>query len=156
MPCVRQMIEVYERYGGAVAAVMRVGSDEVARYGVIDGTPVADRVYRVRGIVEKPDPAAAPSDLATVHAWILPPEIFPTLARTPPGKDGEIWLVDAIVDLLGEQPVHALEFEGQRYDAGDKLEFLQASIEFGLRRPDIGPPLRRYLERLLLGESSPS
>ena len=149
VPCLRQMIEVHERYGGAVAAVMQVPPADIPKYGVIDGEQIADRVYRVRGIIEKPKVEAAPSDLAAVHAWILPGRIFDILEHTPPGKDGEIWLVDAIGSLLDEQPVYALRFEGRRFDTGDKLEYLQACIEFAIRRPDLGPPLRRYLETLL-------
>jgi UTP--glucose-1-phosphate uridylyltransferase len=87
-----------------------------------------------------------------VHAWILPGRIFPLLANTPPGKDGEIWLVDAIAALINEQPVFALEFEGRRYDAGNKLEYLQASIDFALERPDLAEGLRAYLEKVV-GES---
>lgn len=149
VPCIRQMMSVHERYGGAVAAVMRVPDADVPKYGVIAGERVEESVYRVTGLVEKPPIESAPSNLATVHAWILPPRIFALLAETPPGKDGEIWLVDAIARLLDEQPVHAVEFEGRRYDAGNKLEFLQATIDFALRRDDLGPPLRAYLERIL-------
>ncbi len=149
VPCLRQLLEVHERYGGAVAAVMPVARADIPKYGVIDAERIADRVYRVRGIVEKPSTQTAPSNLATVHAWILPGRIFEILEQTPPGKDGEIWLVDAIGTLLEEQPVHALEFQGRRFDTGNKLEFLQACINFALRRPDLGPPLRRYLEAAL-------
>lgn len=149
VPCTRQMIDAYERYGGAVAAVMRVPETDVPKYGIIDAEPMGDRVYRIRRIVEKPSVEAAPSNLATVHAWILPPRIFPILAETPPGRDGEIWLVDAIETLLQEQPVYAVEFDGRRYDAGNRLEFLQATIDFALRRPDLGPDLRRYLKNVM-------
>jgi UTP--glucose-1-phosphate uridylyltransferase len=148
-PCVKQMIDAYEQYGGAITGVMRVADADVPKYGVIDAEPVGDRVYRVRGIVEKPSLESAPSNLAAVHAWILPPRIFEILANTPPGKDGEIWLVDAIATLITEEPVYALEFTGRRYDAGNKLEFLQASIDFALQRPDLGPSLRTYMERKL-------
>ncbi len=153
VPCLRQMIDVYQRHGGAVAGVIRVPDEEVSRYGVIEAEPLEERVYRIRGIVEKPPLDSAPSNLATVHAWILPPRIFALLADTPPGKDGEIWLVDAVVRLLHEQPVYALEFEGRRYDAGNKLEFLQATIDFALRRPDLGPGLLRYLKTVVAGET---
>jgi UTP--glucose-1-phosphate uridylyltransferase len=153
VPCTRQLIDAYERYGGAVAAVMRVPQSDVSKYGIIDPEPIGDRVYRIRRIVEKPPVEAAPSNLATVHAWILPPRIFAILAETPPGKDGEVWLVDAIETLLQEEPVFAVEFEGKRYDAGNKLEFLQATIDFALRRPDLGPGLRAYLKSVLSPES---
>jgi UTP--glucose-1-phosphate uridylyltransferase len=155
-PCLRQMIDAYERYGGAVAAVMRVPDADVPKYGVIDGEQVSDRVYRVRSIVEKPPLDAAPSNLAAVHAWILPPRIFPLLAATPPGKDGEIWLVDAIAALIAEQPVFAVEFDGRRYDAGNKLEYLQASIDFALQRPDLAEGLRAYLAKVVEGTHATS
>jgi UTP--glucose-1-phosphate uridylyltransferase len=148
-PCLRQMIDVYEQYGGAVAGVMRVPDADVPKYGVIDGEQVGDRAYRVRSIVEKPPLNEAPSNLAAVHAWILPGRIFPLLAATPPGKDGEIWLVDAIVALMKEQPVFAVEFDGRRYDAGNKLEYLQASIDFALQRPDLADGLRAYLKQVV-------
>jgi UTP--glucose-1-phosphate uridylyltransferase len=148
-PCVRQLIDIYERYGGAVAGVMRVPEADVPKYGVIDAEQVADRVHRVHSIVEKPSLNEAPSNLAAVHAWILPPRIFPLLAATPPGKDGEIWLVDAIAALIQEEPVYAFEFHGRRYDAGSKLEYLQASIDFALRRPDLGDGLRAYLKTVV-------
>lgn len=150
VPCVQQMIDVYDRYGGAVAAVMPVPQRDVAKYGVIDPEPVADRVYRVKGIIEKPSPDRAPSNLASVHAWILPPRIFELLAETEPGQGGEIWLVDAIRRLIEEEPVYALEFEGKRYDAGNKLEFLQATIDLALRRDDLRDDLLEYLRSLPL------
>lgn len=147
-PCLRQMLDIYERYGGAVAAVMRVPDADVPRYGIIDGEQVAERVYRVRSIVEKPSLDQAPSNLAAVHAWILPPRTFELLEATPPGRDGEIWLVDAIASLIREEPVYALEFVGRRYDAGNRLEYLQATIDFALRRPDLAGGLRGYLAKL--------
>ncbi len=155
-PCIKQMIDVYERHGGAVTAVMRVPDADVSKYGVIDADQIEDRVYRLRSIVEKPPREEAPSNLATVHAWILPPRIFPILAATPPGKDGEIWLVDAIATLISEESVFALEFEGRRYDAGNKLEFLQASIDFALDRPDLRDGLLAHMRRVLAEEPSPT
>ena len=151
VPCVRQMIDVFDHHQGAVTAAMRVSEADISKYGVIDGDQVEDRVYRLRGIIEKPPAQSAPSNLAAVHGWILPPRIFSILENTPPGKDGEIWLVDAIEALLREEPVFALEFEGRRYDAGNKLEFLQAQIDFALRRPDLGPPFKQYLQDLARG-----
>ncbi len=146
VPCIKQMIDVYDRLDGSVAAVMWVPDDQISQYGVIDGEPVGDRVYRLRGIVEKPPRDHAPSNLAAVHAWILSPRIFDILAQTPPGKGGEIWLVDAIAELIREEPVYAYEFEGRRYDVGSKLGLLEASIDFALRRDDLGPQLRSYME----------
>jgi UTP--glucose-1-phosphate uridylyltransferase len=148
-PGVQDLTAVYDQHGGAVAGVMNVRADEVSKYGIIDAEPLADRTYRLRRIVEKPEPAQAPSTLATVHAWVLPPRIFEILEHTPPGKDGEIWLVDAIATLLTEEPVYAAEFRGKRYDAGDRLQFLQATVDFALRRPELREPLRRHLEEAL-------
>lgn len=152
VPCLRQMMDVHHRYGGAVAAAMRIDPDQASSYGVVDGERVEDRVYRVRRMVEKPTPGAAPSNLAVVHAWVLPPRIFPILAATPPGRNGEIWLVDAIGTLLEEMPIYALEFEGHFYDTGSRLELLQASIDFALRRPDLAPALRQYLRGVMSEE----
>jgi UTP--glucose-1-phosphate uridylyltransferase len=147
-PCIRQLIDVYERYGGAVAGVMRVPDADVPKYGILDAEDLGGGIHKMRGIVEKPKLEDAPSNLAAVHAWVLPPKIFPILAETKPGKDGEIWLVDAIMELARQETVYAVEFAGHRYDAGNKLEFLQATIDFALRRPDLGPQLRQYLAGL--------
>lgn len=149
VPCLRQMAEVHARFGGAVGAVMRVPPEQVSQYGVVEAEPVDGPVYRVRSIVEKPLPGEAPSNLAAVHAWILPPRIFGILAETPPGKGGEIWLVDAIQELIREEPVYALEFEGRRYDVGHRLGLLQASIDFALEREDMGLELRAYLKAVV-------
>jgi UTP--glucose-1-phosphate uridylyltransferase len=148
------MIDVYEKYGSAVTAVMRVSDADISKYGVIDADQVEDRVHRLKSIIEKPPRDQAPSNLAAVHAWVLPPRIFPILASTPPGKDGEIWLVDAIATLIKEEPVYALEFVGKRYDAGNKLEYLEASIDFALERPDLRDGLRAHMRRVLDAEPS--
>jgi len=149
VPCIRQLIDVYEQFGGAVTGVMEVADSDVSKYGIVDPEPITDRLSRVRAFVEKPPLEQAPSNLAQVHAWILPPRIFEVLEHTAPGKDGEIWLADAIDQLISEEPVYAYRFEGRRYDAGNKLEFLQANIDFALRRPDLGPGLRAYMESVL-------
>jgi UTP--glucose-1-phosphate uridylyltransferase len=149
VPCIRQLVEVYEQFGGAVTAVMEVADADVSKYGIVDPEPITDRLSRVRGFVEKPPLASAPSNLAQVHAWILPPRIFDILEHTAPGKDGEIWLADAIDQLISEEPVYAYRFEGRRYDAGNKLELLQANIDFALRRPDLAPGLRAYMKSVL-------
>jgi UTP--glucose-1-phosphate uridylyltransferase len=149
VPVVKQMIDVYDRYGGAVAAVMRVSDEDVPKYGIVDpDEQLSERVYRIKGVVEKPPKDRAPSNLAGVHAWILPPRIFELLSGTGAGKDGEIWLVDAVLELIKEEPVYALEFEGRRYDAGNKLEYLQAMVDFALKREDLGPGFRKYLKSL--------
>jgi len=151
VPCLRQMIEVYERYQCSVVAVERIPRDRISGYGVIAGRPIEERIYRLDDVVEKPAPEEAPSDLAIVGRYILTPEIFDALARVKPGKGGEIQLTDALRRLLKHQVIYAYEFQGIRYDAGTTLGFLKAAVEFALRRPDIGEEFRTYLRSLNLG-----
>ncbi len=148
VPCLRQLIQVYERYGSSVMAVMRVAQANIPKYGVIAATAIDDRVYQVTDLVEKPSLENAPSDLAAVKGYVLTPEIFEELEQTQPGKGGEIWLSDAIKSLMRRQKVLALEFEGRRYDAGNKLEFLQATVDFALKREDLRDDFRTYLKTL--------
>jgi UTP--glucose-1-phosphate uridylyltransferase len=129
---------------------MAVPEAQLSRYGIVAATPVAGRVYRVSGIVEKPAAGTAPTNLASVKATILSPTIFELLERTPRGQGGETWLADAINDLARIEPVFACEFDGRRYDPGDKLGFLQATVEFALAREDLGPAFREYLKSLEL------
>ena len=147
-PCLRQLIDVYDQYGASVMAVMRVPQEKIPKYGVIAANPIGERVYEVLDLVEKPSIEAAPSDLAAVKGYVLTPEIFEELERTPPGKGGEIWLSDAIKLLMRRQKVFALEFRGKRYDAGNKLEFLQATVDFALKRGDLDGDFRAYLKSL--------
>jgi UTP--glucose-1-phosphate uridylyltransferase len=149
-PVCRQLIDVHERYEGSVLAVMQVPEEHLSRYGVIDGEPLGDRVYRVSRLVEKPQPGTAPTNLAGVKGHILTPDIFAILAETPRGQGGEIWLADAINELARRQAVYACEFIGDRYDPGDKLGFLQANVEYALAREDLGPEFREYLRSLTL------
>ena len=149
-PVCRQLIDVYERYGGSVLAVMPLPDEEVSKYGVIAGQPVGERVHRVSGLVEKPPPGRAPTNLAAVKEYVLTPEIFEILAETRAGQGGEIWLADAIHQLAQRQPVFACEFVGQRYDPGNKLGFLMATVEYALARDDVGPEFRAYLKSLRL------
>lgn len=151
VPCLRQMIEVYERYQCSVVAVERIPRDRISGYGVIAGRPIEERIYRLDDVVEKPAPEEAPSDLAIVGRYILTPEIFDALARVKPGKGGEIQLTDALRRLLKHQVIYAYEFQGIRYDAGTTLGFLKAAVEFALRRPDIGEEFRTYLRSMNLG-----
>ncbi len=144
-PVARQLIDAYEAHGGSVLAVQEVPEQEIESYGIVDGEAVTDTAYRVRGVVEKPKPADAPSNLAIVGRYALTPEIFSVLDETPPGKGGEIQITDGLGLLLQQQPMFALQFEGRRYDTGRPLGLLTASIELALERPDIGPELRRYL-----------
>jgi len=136
-----------------VVAVMEVPPEETSRYGVIGGERVedgddADRTYRVTSIVEKPDAGAAPSNLAVIGRYVLTPKIFDKLEQTQRGAGGEIQLTDAIEALMEEQAVFGYAFEGQRYDAGTTMGWLQASVELALARPDTGPAFREYLRTL--------
>jgi UTP--glucose-1-phosphate uridylyltransferase len=154
-PCVRQLLDVYEHTGGSVLAVMEVPPEAISRYGVIAGEPqsfhgAADRLYRLRDMVEKPPAGQAPSNLAIIGRYVLTPGIFDALAETAPGQLGEIQLTDGIRHLLDREPVYAYRFEGSRYDAGDRLGFLEATVELALRREDLGPDFRRYLKSLAL------
>ncbi len=152
-PCVRQLLDVYEHTGHSVLAVMEVPRDKISAYGVIAAEPAefrgnSGRLFRVRDMIEKPAAETAPSNLAIIGRYILAPEIFNCLAATEPGSLGEIQLTDGIRRLLRAQPVYAYKFEGARYDAGDKLGFLKATVELGLGREDLGGEFRQYLKSL--------
>jgi UTP--glucose-1-phosphate uridylyltransferase len=155
VPCLRQMMAVFERYGTSVVAIQRVPRAAVSSYGIIRGRAVADndwrgRLYRIEDMVEKPKPQHAPSNLAIIGRYILTPAIFRELTRTRPGTGGEIQLTDALRSLLEKEPVYGYVFEGQRHDAGSKLGFLQATVEIALQRPDLAKEFRRYLKSLKL------
>jgi len=150
VPAMKQMIEVYNRYKCSVIAVEKVPPEATSSYGIISPKRVEDRVYQVDGLVEKPEPKDAPSDLGIVGRYILTPEIFGMLEKTTPGKGGEIQLTDGLRLLLGKQQIYAYQFEGTRYDTGTPLGFLKASVEFALRRPDIGHNFKEYLHHLKL------
>lgn len=154
VPAIRQLIDVFERHGGSVLAVQRLPREELPHYGVIEPKPLEERVYQVLGIVEKPPVEQAPSDLATVGRYVLTPTIFPVLEHTSPGAGGEIQLTDGLALLLKEESVYACQYEGERFDVGRPLGLLKASLSLALRRPDLGPELRRYLEELLAREQS--
>ncbi len=148
VPCLAQLIDVYRRTGGCVVAVEEVERERVSSYGVVDAEEVGDGVYRVRDLVEKPPVESAPSNLAIIGRYILAPEIFTHLERTAPDAKGEIQLTNGLRALGKEMPIHAVRFQGQRYDTGNKLGFLKATVEFALRRDDLGEAFRTYLESL--------
>jgi UTP--glucose-1-phosphate uridylyltransferase len=150
VPCMRQMVEVFERHGGPVVAVHQVPRDEISAYGVIAGAadPTNDRLFRVSDMVEKPRREDAPSDLAIIGRYILTPDVFEILEQTPRDKGGEIQLTNGIRVLAERRPVYAYRFEGRRHDAGNKLGFLKATVEFALKRGDLGGPFREYLKSL--------
>jgi UTP--glucose-1-phosphate uridylyltransferase len=144
VPVAAQLLTARDRVGGgSVAAVMRVPEDQVRRYGVIEGEPAGERTWRVRRIVEKPE--IPPTDLAAVHAYVLEPEIFDVLASIKPGKGGEIWLSEAVSILAQRAPVHAYEFEGERFDAGDRAGYVKAVIASALERPELAEDLRAWI-----------
>ena len=150
VPCIKQMIDVYEKMEGAVIAVQRVPRTETHLYGIIKGKKVGDRIYRVEEMVEKPPRGTAPSNLAIIGRYVLPPEIFPILENVGSDHRGEIQLTEGLRQLGEQSGVFGYEFIGDRYDAGDKLGYLEANIAFGLKHPDLGPKLKRYLKNLEL------
>ena len=154
-PCLRQLLDVYGFFCSPVLAVMEVPRETISSYGCIDAEPMShngshDRVYRIRDLVEKPKAAEAPSNLAIIGRYVLTPEIFESLQTITPGSGGELQLTDALKHMLRSRPIYAYRFEGTRYDAGDKLGFLRATVEYALRRPDLGGPFREYLQGLKL------
>jgi len=153
VPCLRQLLDVYQYFGASVVALMEVPEETVSAYGIVDAGPVdypgsRDRLFRIRNMVEKPPRAGAPSRLAIIGRYVLTPEIFPALEAVAPGAGGEIQLTDGLKHLLHNRPIYGYRFEGKRYDAGDKLGFLEATVEFALRRPDLGRAFRLYLKSL--------
>ncbi|MGH9674723.1 MAG: UTP--glucose-1-phosphate uridylyltransferase GalU [Bryobacteraceae bacterium] len=150
-PCLRQLLEIYDFFGASVLALMEVPKENISAYGVVDAEEVShngarDRLYRIRNLVEKPKAEDAPSNLAIIGRYVLTPEIFDSIEATGPGAGGEIQLTDGLKHLLRNRPIYGLRFEGKRYDAGDKLGFLQATVEFALRRADLGAQFRQYLK----------
>ena len=148
VPCLRQMISVFDKYRSSIIAVQQVPWEETSSYGIIDHKPVEDSVYRIEDLVEKPTPDAAPSDLAIIGRYILTPEIFDALEQTLPDEGGEIQLTNGLRILLRTQAIYGLAFRGRRYDAGSKLGFLKATVQFALKRPDLAPGFRSYLKTL--------
>jgi UTP--glucose-1-phosphate uridylyltransferase len=153
-PCIGQLIHAYQQTHSSVVAVMEVPHEETRRYGVIDGVPVDgpdSRLYKLSGLVEKPEPENAPSNFAILGRYVLTPKIFDKLEQTARGAGGEIQLTDAIQALMQEQDVYGYAFDGVRYDAGTTMGWLKASVELALGRPDIGAEFRDYLQALDLG-----
>jgi len=152
-PCLKQLIDTSAQgNNSSVLGVMRVPLPDVAKYGVVAGDQVAPKVTRVRGMVEKPTPDEAPSNLAVIGRYILTPEIFEAIRRTPVGKGNEIQLTDALCLLLSLQPIYAYEYDGIRYDTGDTVSWLTTSIAYTLRRPDLAPGVKEYLRTLDLSD----
>ena len=148
VPCMRQLLDVFDKYSGPVIAVERVPRERIHQYGVIAGRNIAGNVWEITDLVEKPKAEDAPSDLAIIGRYVLTPDLFQILANTRADKRGEIQLTDGLRTLRQRRPMYAVEFEGKRYDTGDKLGFLKATVEFALARPDLAADFRAYLTSL--------
>ncbi len=148
VPCIKQMIDIYNEVQAPVLAVMRVPKDEISSYGVIEASSSKDRLHRVSRLVEKPSADEAPSDLAIIGRYILTPDIYAHLEATGRDERGEIQLTNALQSLLSEREIYGFEFEGERHDCGNKLGFLKATVRYALDRPDLGERFRDYLRSL--------
>ncbi|MFA5524146.1 MAG: UTP--glucose-1-phosphate uridylyltransferase GalU [Tissierellales bacterium] len=144
-PCLKQMIDIHSQYNTTILGVQEVAKEDVNKYGIIDGKFIKDGVYKVNGLVEKPDIEHAPSNVAILGRYIINPAIFEILEETKPGKGGEIQLTDALLELAKREAMYAYVFEGRRYDVGDKQGFLEATVEYALRREDLREGFLNYL-----------
>lgn len=145
VPCLKQLIDCFDEYRTTILGVQEVSSEDVSKYGIIKGTYIEDKVYKVKDLVEKPSLEEAPSNIAILGRYIITPEIFNILDNTKPGKGGEIQLTDALKTLMAREAMYAYTFEGRRYDVGDKMGFLQATVEFALKRDELRKPFMEYL-----------
>ncbi|BBK78194.1 UTP--glucose-1-phosphate uridylyltransferase GalU [Clostridium butyricum] len=148
-PCLKQLIECYDEYKTSILGVQTVPKEDVCKYGMVEGISVEDRVCKVKGLVEKPSVENATSNTAILGRYIVTPRIFDILDNTKPGKGNEIQLTDALLELVKEEAMYAYNFEGRRYDVGDKLGFLQATVEYALRKPELKDEFIKYLEYIL-------
>ena len=145
VPCLAQLIDVYDDYGGSVLGVQPVPRSQVSRYGIVEPREIKPNVWQAVGLVEKPSVERAPSRLAVLGRYVLTPAVFEILAHTAPGAGQEIQLTDAIGELARREKVYAYQFEGRRYDIGDKEGFLEATVEQALKRPEIREEFMTYL-----------
>lgn len=145
VPCLKQLIDCYEEYNTSILGVQEVPLSEVYKYGIVDGASIADRVYKVKDVIEKPNTSEAPSNIAILGRYIITPRIFDILENTKPGKGGEIQLTDALKTLISEEDMYAYNFKGRRYDVGDKEGFLEATVEYALKRDDLKKTFMQYL-----------
>lgn len=150
VPALKQLLDVYEKYDAPVIGTMQVAGEAISRFGALAVEEIEDGIYKVTDMVEKPAFADAPSDLAIIGRYVLTPDIFDEIANTRPGAIGEIQITDAIRSLLRKRPIYAVRFKGTRYDAGDKLGFLIATVDFALKREDLAPEFKEYLKSLKL------
>ncbi|HEV7397886.1 MAG TPA: UTP--glucose-1-phosphate uridylyltransferase GalU [Pyrinomonadaceae bacterium] len=150
VPALKQLIEVYERFDAPVLGTMQVAGEAISRFGALDVDEIDDGIFKVKDMVEKPKFEDAPSDLAIIGRYILTPDIFAELEKTGAGAGGEIQITDAMRSLLKQRPFYAVRIKGARHDAGDKLGFLIATVEFALKRPDLADEFKAYLRSLNL------
>jgi len=148
-PCLKQLIDCYDEYNSSILGVQSVDSENVSKYGIVDGIQVEDRVCKVKGLVEKPSKEDAPSNTAILGRYIVTPKIFEILENTKPGKGNEIQLTDALLELVKSEAMYAYNFEGKRYDVGDKLGFLEATVEYALRKPELRDEFIEYLKSVI-------
>ncbi|HEY8889943.1 MAG TPA: UTP--glucose-1-phosphate uridylyltransferase GalU [Clostridium sp.] len=153
IPCLKQLMDCFEEKGTSILGVQEVPKENVDKYGIVDGIQISDKVYKVNNLVEKPGVDVAPSNIAILGRYIITPEIFDILDNTKPGKGGEIQLTDALKTLIAQQDMYAYIFEGRRYDVGDKLGFLEATVEFALKRDELKIPFMKYLQTLKNNEN---
>jgi UTP--glucose-1-phosphate uridylyltransferase len=146
-PCLQQLAEAYRATGGSVVAVTEVPREQTNRYGILETGEDDGRLVEVTGLVEKPDPAVAPSNLSIIGRYVLLPDVLQHLARMERGAGNEVQLTDAMARMIGRSPFHGLRYEGRRFDCGDKVGFLEAQIAYALKRPDLGPAVRQFLHR---------
>lgn len=145
-PCLKQLMDCYAEYKTSILGVQTVPEKDVSKYGIVEGIHIEDRVYKVKDLIEKPAVEEAPSNVAILGRYIITPKIFEILSDTEPGKGGEIQLTDALKTLISNEAMYAYNFEGKRYDVGDKLGFLQATVEFALKREDLREEFQEYLQ----------
>ena len=148
-PCLKQLIDCYAEYNTSVLGVQTVAPENVNKYGIVGGIQIEDRVYKVKKLVEKPSLEEAPSNVAILGRYIITPKIFEILENTAPGKGNEIQLTDALLKLIEEEAMYAYDFEGRRYDVGDKLGFLEATVEYALRREELRDEFMEYLKNII-------
>ena len=149
-PCIKQLMNVYDEYQTTILGVQKVPLQEVSKYGIIAGSQIDERVYKVKGLVEKPEVGLSPSNIAMLGRYIISPRIFEFLESAKPGKNGEIWLTDALERLMEREAMYAYDFEGDRYDVGDRIGFLKATVEFALKREDLSEEFAAFLKRRML------
>ncbi|MBW4861655.1 MAG: hypothetical protein KZY55_13605 [Paeniclostridium sp.] len=145
-PCLKQLIDAYDEYKTSILGVQQVSKEDTDKYGILDVKHIEDRVYKVKDMIEKPNVEDAPSNIAILGRYIITPTIFGILENQQPGKGGEIQLTDALKTLGSQEAIYAYNFEGRRYDVGDKLGFLEATIDFALKRPELRKGLIEYIK----------